>query len=96
MLPAAVPVQLRRAFKLDTAQWRATVVSLGSLLVNALHPNLADPDYEPSDDELAGLTKRAFAGVKEAERLRLEKLRGDIARAREEALARLGDQGSNR
>ena len=39
--------------------------------------------------ELAGLTKRAFASVKEAERLRLEKLRGDISRAREEALARL-------
>jgi hypothetical protein len=66
------------------------------LIVNDRHPNLADPDYEPSDDELAGLTKRAFAGVKEAERLRLEKLRSDIAREREEALARLGSEGPNR
>jgi hypothetical protein len=66
------------------------------LVVNDRHPNLADPDYEPSDEELAGLTKRAFAGVKEAERLRIEKLRGDVARAREEALARLGSAGSER
>ena len=65
-------------------------------MVNDRHPNLADPEYEPSDEELAGLTKRAFAGVKEAERLRVEKLRGDVARAREEALARLGSEGSNR
>jgi hypothetical protein len=51
--------------------------------------NLADPDYEPSDEELIGLSKRAFAGLEEAQRARLAKVRSDIARAREEALARL-------
>jgi hypothetical protein len=58
--------------------------------VNEPHPNLADPSYEPSDEELIGLAKRAFAGLKEADRARQEKLRSDIARERELAFARLG------
>ena len=59
-------------------------------------PNLADPDYEPSDEELAGLAKRAFAGLKDAELARVEKLRSDVARARAEALALLAEAGSTR
>jgi hypothetical protein len=57
---------------------------------------VADPDYEPSDEELIGLAQRAFAHVKEADRARLEKLRSDIARAREEALAQLRGSGWER
>jgi hypothetical protein len=57
--------------------------------------NLADPDYEPSDEQLIGLAKRAFAGLKEAESARLAKLRSDLVRARDEALARL-TRGSRR
>jgi hypothetical protein len=53
------------------------------------HPNLADPSYEPSDEELAGLSKRAFAGLKDAELALQEMLRREIARERELALARL-------
>lgn len=59
-------------------------------------PNLADPSYEPSDEELAGLAKRAFAGLKEAELARQAKLRSDIARERELALARLQLPGNHR
>ena len=50
---------------------------------------LADPDYEPSDEDLIGLSKRAFAGLEEAQRARLAKVRCGIARAPEEALARI-------
>lgn len=64
-----------------------------AFVVDATHPNLADPDFEPSDEQLAGLMKRAFAGLKEAERARLEKMRSDLAKAREEALARFERTG---
>ena len=39
--------------------------------------NLADPAYEPSDEELEGLVRDAFAGLAEA---REESLRGMRAR----------------
>ncbi len=65
------------------------------LLVVDRHPNLADPDFEPSDEELIGLAKRAFAGLREAENARVDDLRRGIARARDEALARLA-RGSPR
>jgi hypothetical protein len=52
--------------------------------------NLADPSFEPSDEVLVGLAQRAFAGVGEAHRAALVKLRAAIATAREEALGRLG------
>ena len=53
------------------------------------HPNLADPDYEPTDEELAGLMKRAFAGLAEADAARVTNLRKTIAAKRAEALASL-------
>jgi hypothetical protein len=56
--------------------------------VDVRAPNLSDPDYEPSDEDLVGLSKRAFSGLKDAEDARLRQLRVDLARAREEALAR--------
>ncbi len=52
--------------------------------------NLADPAFEPTDEQLAGLTARAFAGVRAAHERALVKLRGDIAVARDEALKALG------
>lgn len=51
--------------------------------------NLADPECEPSDAELAGLVARAFANVRAANEQRMRKLREDIARARAVALAEL-------
>jgi hypothetical protein len=41
--------------------------------------NLADPDFEPTDEQLIELSKRAFAGVKERHEAVLTKLRADIA-----------------
>jgi hypothetical protein len=41
--------------------------------------NLADPDFEPSDEQLMELAKRAFEGVKERHEAVLVKLRADIA-----------------
>ena len=50
--------------------------------------NLADPDFEPSDDELKGLMTRAFAGVREAKERNLVEMRARIARLEVEAMAR--------
>jgi hypothetical protein len=47
---------------------------------------LADPTYEPTDEDLIGLSKRAFAHVRDAQEESLRKLRADIASAREAAL----------
>lgn len=41
--------------------------------------NLADPSFEPSDAQLAELSRLAFAGVAEARRVALAKLRAQIA-----------------
>jgi hypothetical protein len=51
----------------------------------AMTIDLADPSFEPTDDELIGLSRRAFAGVKaqNAEMLRL--LRERIAKEPDEA-----------
>ncbi|MBX3192682.1 MAG: hypothetical protein KF819_37200 [Labilithrix sp.] len=51
--------------------------------------NLADPDFEPSDEQLIGLSARAFAGVREAHRQSQRELREKIAKARADALAAL-------
>jgi hypothetical protein len=51
--------------------------------------NLADPAFEPSDEDLIGLSKRAFAHVRQAHEDSLRRLRADIATAREAALERL-------
>lgn len=54
-------------------------------------PNLADPDYEPTDEELIGLAQRAFAHVRENHERSLRKLREEIAEERKRALARLAE-----
>lgn len=50
--------------------------------------NLADPECEPTDEELIGLAHRAFAGLREAAAHRAASLRNELAEARTEALAR--------
>jgi len=51
--------------------------------------NLADPEFEPTDEELIELAHRAFAGVAKANEATQAKLRADIAALREESLRRL-------
>lgn len=53
--------------------------------------NLADPDWEPSDAQLVGLSSRAFASVRPSQVEMLRKLRGEIEVARVRALRRLDD-----
>ena len=54
--------------------------------------DLANPDFEPSDEQLQALMKRAFAHLQEQEVNRQEALRERIARGRKELLARLALQ----
>jgi len=56
--------------------------------------NLADPDFEPTDEDLIGLSERAFAHVREEHEASLRKLRADIAAAGEAALERLRERRS--
>jgi hypothetical protein len=51
--------------------------------------NLADPDVEPTDEQLAELMKRAFADVRAKHEAALSRLHAEIAVARTEVLARL-------
>lgn len=51
--------------------------------------DLADPEAEPSDAQLAGLSARAFAGVSRARELALERLRAEIVAARQSVLVEL-------
>jgi hypothetical protein len=48
--------------------------------------NLADPNFEPTDEQLMGLSARAFAGVAQAREHALAKLRTAISVARVQAL----------
>jgi hypothetical protein len=47
--------------------------------------NLADPAFEPTDEQLGELFKRAFADVDSKHRESLARLRAEIARLRVEA-----------
>jgi len=51
--------------------------------------NLADPAYEPSDDELRELARKAFEHVPQARRDANARLRAEIAKMRAEVLKRL-------
>ena len=55
--------------------------------------NLADPEAEPSDAQLAGLSARAFAGVTLARELALDRLRFEIEIARQRVLLDLAERG---
>ncbi len=50
------------------------------------HPNLADPEFEPSDAQLTELMHRAFAGVAAAHQRALRELHERIAREASENL----------
>jgi hypothetical protein len=58
--------------------------------------NLADPSFEPSDEQLIGLAARAFAGVEERHKQALAKLRAEIAAAREQSLRALDARARSR
>jgi hypothetical protein len=51
--------------------------------------DLADPDFEPSDEELQELSRRAFQGAGERYAVALKKLAADIDSSRKEVLARV-------
>ncbi|MCZ7686823.1 MAG: hypothetical protein M5U28_51995 [Sandaracinaceae bacterium] len=51
--------------------------------------NLADPEREPTDEELIELSREAFADVPRANEAALRVLRAQIAEERERVLARL-------
>lgn len=58
--------------------------------LNVVEPKrLADPTFEPTDEDLIGLSKRAFAHLGEAREASLRKLRVEIAAARKASLERL-------
>ena len=48
--------------------------------------NLADPTFEPTDEQLMGLSKRAFANVARDRAQALKLLRQQISEQRESAL----------
>ena len=50
------------------------------------YKNLADPDFEPSDEQLLELSRNAFAHIREENELRLQKMRERIATGRLELL----------
>lgn len=58
--------------------------------------NLADPSFEPTDEQLQELSRRAFAGVAAAHANSLAKLRAEIAAARQEALRALEQRGGRK
>ena len=51
--------------------------------------NLADPSFEPTDEQLAELFKRAFADVGRQHRESLARLRAEIAQLRVEVRRRV-------
>lgn len=78
----------RRAVSLEVVAGGGRFEGLSShQMANAI--NLADPEFEPSDEQLRDLSTRAFAGVREAHELALQKLRTDITAARGDALRSL-------
>jgi hypothetical protein len=61
----------------------------GNLVDMEDRKRLADPAYEPTDEDLVGLSKRAFAHVRGAREASLRRMREQIAAARKSALDRL-------
>ncbi len=54
--------------------------------------NLADPEFEPSDEQLGELFRRAFSEVDSKHRESLARLRAEIARLRVEARRRVAGE----
>jgi hypothetical protein len=55
--------------------------------------NLADPEFEPTDEQLQGLAKRAFAGVAAEHEAVLVKMWDQIGVDAERVLANLRSRG---
>ena len=51
--------------------------------------DLSDPAFEPTDEELQELSKRAFAGVGERHALALRKVEDEMEERRKEVLVRV-------
>jgi hypothetical protein len=51
--------------------------------------DLSDPSFEPTDEQLVALAKRAFADVPAQRRAAMSRLRDQIAKASKDALAEL-------
>jgi predicted Zn-dependent protease with MMP-like domain len=58
--------------------------------------NLADPDFEPSDEELQQLARDAFADVPARNREAQQRLWDEIAALRAQVLARLAAHESTK
>ena len=58
--------------------------------------NLADPDFEPTDEQLIGLSKRAFAGVAARHEAALARLRAEIKVMSARTLKDLADREAAR
>ena len=59
-------------------------------MIGHMATNLADPDREPTDEELQQLSREAFAGVRDARERALAALRARIEVASARVLAELG------
>lgn len=68
--------------------------TLGARYVESMRGNLADPDYEPTDEELSSFMRRAFADVGSRHERALKELHEQIAEERRLVLARLCEQSS--
>jgi hypothetical protein len=55
--------------------------------------NLADPNAEPTDEQLIGLSKRAFAGVAAKHEAALVRLREEIRELSARALQEIDEPG---
>ena len=51
--------------------------------------DLTNPDFEPTDEELQELSRRAFAGLAERDAAAVARLEQESARRRQEVLARV-------
>ena len=56
--------------------------------------NLADPTFEPTDEQLIELSRRAFAGVKERREAALAKMRAEIAERSAEVIREFEARGA--
>jgi len=55
-----------------------------------MRTRLADPNYEPTDEELRELSRAAFSDVAAKHRAALSRMRDEIAAAQKEAREALG------
>ncbi len=58
--------------------------------------NLADPDFEPSDEQLIELSRRAFGDVKARHEAALARLRAEIAARGKQLLRELEEREATR